>query len=264
MFAKTQIKRFMKSSFVKKKKFINKKKKRWPFAKSVLFFILPPQQKVWHIIEMFKILKNCKWGKMQEIYYLVVRNWAKFVQTWITSWHLRQELKGRVKINFQKWATYFTSKTRKYAHDQKCDKHIDSSLPKEDKCLTSRGGIFLPIFEGKGFEGLGSLGSGRCVVQPSQETAARRRPCRNAPSTPSLAQYHGTWSTCTSLYISALVGCIKNISGAWGWMRLGLVRMSTSSVGPNLLLMNPLHDEVSHSSVSFPLVLSLTGKRVLS
>ena len=173
----------------------------------------------------------------------MVRNWAKFVQSWITSWHLRQELKGRVKINFQKWATYFTSKTRN-AHDHMWWR----DKKKGSKYNTGAGTLvwdFLPIFEGKRFEGLGSLGSGRCgAALPGNCCHTKTLP---SPCTP-LAQLSIVVlevRTCTSPYISAPVGCIKSISGVWGWMRLGLVRMSTSSGGPNLPLMEPLHDEVS-------------------
>ena len=113
-----------------------------------------------HILELFNRLENLKHGKRrrQDIWYWVVRNWAaKFVQSWITSWHLRQELKGRVEINFQKWATYFTSKPENM-HIIWCER-----IQHVKKTPTSpQPSIFLPIFQRKRFEGLGSLGSGRC------------------------------------------------------------------------------------------------------
>ena len=55
------------------------------FCKERVVYSTATTKGLTHLIEIFKILKNCKWGKMQEIYYLVVRNWAKFVQSWITS-----------------------------------------------------------------------------------------------------------------------------------------------------------------------------------
>lgn len=121
---------------------------------------------------------------------------------------------------------------------------------------------FFAILLRKRFEGLGSLGSGRCGAAALSGNCCRTKAevlLLQVP--PGSAKYHSTWCstylTCTSLYISALAGCIKSISGGWGWMSLGLVRMSTSSVGPNL----PTYRAIAWWSVPplFPLVLSLTG-----
>ena len=132
---------------------------------------------------------------------------------------------------------------------------------------------FFAILLRKRFEGLGSLGSGRCgALALAGNCCQTKAEVLSTASTPSSAQYHGTWCTIsmyynltyigalvgcyciivlpsastpwlklsimvpdlvhTSLYISGLVGCIKSISGGWGWMRFGLVRMSTSSLRP--------------------------------
>ena len=148
---------------------------------------------------------------------------------------------------------------------------------------------FFAILLRKRFEGLGSLGSGRCgALALAGNCCQTKDEVLSSTSTPSSAismyynlTYIGALVGCyciivlpsastpwlklsimvpdlvhTSLYISGLVGCIKSISGGWGWMRFGLVRMSTSSLHPKPPY---LLNHCMMKCLNFPLVPSLTG-----
>ena len=71
---------------------------------------------------------------------------------------------------------------------------------------------FFAILLRKRFEGLGSLGSGRCgALALAGNCCQTKAEVLSTASTPSSAQYHGTWCTIsmyyTLTYISDLVGC---------------------------------------------------------